>query len=299
MAFAMRVLLTGGTGYVGSFLVRELLSRGHELTILGREPHRHPHFLGLAKVTLVAGSLEDPNTVEPLLPGHEACIHNAVIWHDEEAERQLLDLRCARWLFGAAADAGIEHMIYTSSTAVHRPFKPVMSERDVLAPTDEYGASKVSAEAFLWATSHRNSMRCNVIRSAPVVGVPPYDGVRANADRRFDQFLDKARAGEDITVAGADGRQFIAGEDLAKVFSELLDSQLNREVFLAVANDFVTWQEIGGWIVEDCGSHSQVRLSDHAMPHRFDCAKIEQHFGLKFEARTAVRALIRHMIASS
>src|SRR3954465_12265125 len=98
----MKVFLTGGMGFIGSHIVVELISRGHAVTILARDPAKIPSFQKTPGIVVVKGGLDDEATIASALEGHDACIHNALYWEQEPTELQLKDPRATVRVFEAA-----------------------------------------------------------------------------------------------------------------------------------------------------------------------------------------------------
>jgi len=268
------------------------------VTLLARNPAKIPKLLSTPGVTIVEGGLDDLATLETSLPGHDACIHNALIWEDEASELQLRDTRASVQLFGACERAGVEHLIYTSSTAVHRPFQGLMDERARLQPDDWYSATKAAAEAYLSAFSHRTAMRCNVIRPGPTVGGPALEGAPVSGDLRLRNIVDAALRGHDIAVVLHDGRQFVAARDLARLYCALLGSSANRETYLGVSRDLTLWEDVARVAVSLTGSGSRIRVEDRGLkPGRFDAGKIERDLGLVFDSQVGLRQHLAHLTA--
>ena len=293
----MKVFLTGGTGYVGAHLTRALVARGHHVTLLARDPRKIPSFVGAEGISLLEGDLRDRDGLFAALPGHDALIHNALVWDEEPTELELVDPRFAIGVFLAAQRAGLRRLVYTSSTAVHQPFRPVMTAEDALRPGDFYGVSKAAGELALWAVAQTHDLSATVIRPGPVVGAPASEGAPFKSDRRFEDFLRKARRGDRIVVARNDGRQFIGAADLAEVYAAALAVDAGRETFLAVSRDFVTWEEIAREIVRQVGS-GEVVVEDTGLlpsPFSFDTGKLERTFSLAFTARGALTEHIAHL----
>jgi len=285
----MRVFITGGTGFIGTHIVAALLEAGDTVTIYARDPAAMPASLR-ARVASVRGELDDRSALLDAARGHDACIHNAVVWRDEDP-MGLDDVRTSANVFLAAAEAGIEQLVYTSSTAVHKPYAGRMDETVRLAPTDAYGAAKAANELFLGAISWQTTMRCNVVRPGPTVGGPSVEGARVVPYPQIEELVERARRGDDLVVGKGEGRQFVAARQLAQVYVRLLRAGVNRQCYLAVAREVVGWEEIARMAVAAHGSRSRVIVEERgAEPFVFDTAKLERELGLVLEARETIAA---------
>ena len=293
----MKVLITGGTGFIGSHIVMELLAAGDEITIFARNPSKIPEFTDMPGLTLLQGELDNVTELQQAIHSQDACIHNAIIWDEQPTELQLKDTLASLRVFEAAANAGVGQLIYTSSTAVHRPFTPLMDESQRITTNDFYGAMKAAAEAFLFAFSHQSAMRCNVVRPGPTIGRPLFEGSSCGRNNRIEAMVLAAHRGEDIHVVSGEGRQFIGVTDLAKVYSALLRSSVNRETYIAVAKNFTPWQDIAERVVKAVGT-GRVAVSDASKseaPCLFDVTKLERELGCAFDSDASMIAAIDHM----
>ncbi len=293
----MRVFLTGGSGFIGGHLVDRLLAAGHWVTLATRNPGEISPRPGL---TVVECDLQNVDTVLTALPGHDALVHNAIIWDHLPNELELKDTRASAKLFDFAGNVGIKQIIYTSSTAVHRPFSGLMSEGSYLQPADTYGAIKAASEQFLWAASHQFDIRCNVLRLGPVVGRPAFDGARFKSDRRIRQIVESAKGGAATTVQSGEGRQFIGASDVAIAVESLLNSNLNREVILCTEWEPTPWEDIARIAIHCCGSGwLDVGLpTESTSAPRFDVSKLERLLGLRFSATAALVEHVQHLADS-
>lgn len=287
----MKVFITGGSGYLGAHLVQRLAEEGHALSVLTRSEARARELAPYARVHL--GALQDVDAIEGWLRGHDALIHNAIVWDDApegaRPELELEDTRLAIKLFEAAAKAGIPRVLMTSSVAVHRPFARAMDESSALHPVDTYGAIKASNELFLSALAAMHGMTHHIVRVAPVIGPPAYEGAAFKCDPRFVGFFERAARGEDIVVQRDDGRQFIGARDVARTYAALLHTEHARGTWICASQSMTTWASIAEGIVHRMRSTSRVLEVGEAPPHDFKTTKLER-LGLRFEAQPVLDA---------
>jgi nucleoside-diphosphate-sugar epimerase len=157
----VRVLLTGGSGFVGSYTVPALLERGHEVRLLVRTPEKARDVLSRrhvdwSSVELAVGDMVDAAAVGAAASGCDATIHAAAsIGITGGANGSVLNQNTAgaRNVVGAALAAGHDPIVHVSTVAVFvPPHEPVIRADSPLAhPRTEYGRSKVETELELRA----------------------------------------------------------------------------------------------------------------------------------------------------
>lgn len=157
----MRVLVTGGAGYIGSQTVRLLLRRGHQPVVL--DTLEHGHRAAVETAPLVVGSIADRALVREVIAGHgiEAVIHFAALKAAGESV-----VEPARYLDRNVGDtlallteidrARIATFVYSSSAAVYgEPDRSPVSEDAATRPANPYGESKLLIERALpWFAIH-------------------------------------------------------------------------------------------------------------------------------------------------
>ncbi len=153
-----RSIVSGGTGYVGRFIVEELLAAGHEVAVMGRRPPPRGFFSG--PVSFIPLTLE-PDAVSAAPFAHADHFIHAAFDHvagkyrggegDDPATFRRRNLGGTIALFEAAKAAGVKRAVFLSSRAVYGPRTPggLLYEEDIARPDTLYGEIKLAAEKAL------------------------------------------------------------------------------------------------------------------------------------------------------
>jgi dihydroflavonol-4-reductase len=172
---ARRALLTGGTGFVGAHVARALLERGDRVRCLVRAGSRRDNLAGLG-VEWVEGDLRRPETLEGAAAGCREVYHCAAdyrLWAPDPAEIYATNVEGTRHLLAAAAAAGAERVVYTSSVGalgLHPDGSPA-DETTPVALSDmigHYKRSKFLAERLAEEAAARGEPVVIVNPSTPV-----------------------------------------------------------------------------------------------------------------------------------
>jgi UDP-glucose 4-epimerase len=287
----MKIFLTGGSGFIGHWVVKELLAQGHELHLLVRNPSKIPSLKTTPGIVVIEGTLYDQTIMEKALKFADACVHIALGWGETPTTMLEKDTAVTAFLMEKAEEAGVKQFLYTSSTAAVGEFRPHMTESIDPRPMDLYGGTKAASEAYLLGFAAKAKMRCNIIRPGYTFGNPAFEDGVTQPDKRFKEIVAAAKKNEPITVTKYDGTQFIWAGDLAKLYGAVLKSSLNRRIFFGLSNEFVTWTAVARKAVEITGSHSEIEVVDKGWdekPMLFDMSLIKKEFGLAFTASAEI-----------
>ncbi|PYK07483.1 MAG: epimerase [Verrucomicrobia bacterium] len=208
----MRILVTGGAGFIGSHLVEKLLAAGHEVVILDDfndfyDPQiKHANIAGFAKdVTVYHVDLRDGGSVRSLFhrekvdaiahlaarAGVRPSIQHAQLYCDTNVSGTL-------HLLEAARVTGVERFILASSSSVYGASKtiPFSEEQHLIQTLSPYGATKVAGEFLCSTYSHLYQMRVVALRYFTVYGP------RQRPDLAIHQFTRRIYAGQPIDQFG-------------------------------------------------------------------------------------------------
>ena len=174
----MKVLVTGGAGYIGSHAVRELRDAGHEVTVLDDLSYGHRQAVPDG-VRLVEGDLADPAALRRALEGAAAVIHFAGLLsvaesvHDP-ASYYRVNVVKGLALLDAMAVAGVPRIVFSSTCAVYGvPLRVPIDESHPQNPINPYGASKRAFERVLFDFAAAGLVRAVALRYFNAAGCHP------------------------------------------------------------------------------------------------------------------------------
>ncbi len=150
----MKILVTGGAGFIGSAVCKLLLDQNHQVTIIDNLSHGHKASID-PRVTFVEADLNDQVKLEEILPGHDAVIHMASLIEVGESVKNPVEfvennITGTIKLLEAMRKINVKKIIFSSSACVYgNPIKIPITEDDPLGKQENpYGLTKVSMEQF-------------------------------------------------------------------------------------------------------------------------------------------------------
>jgi UDP-glucose-4-epimerase GalE len=254
----LRVLATGGAGYVGSHAVRALTRAGHDVTILDDLSRGHRSFVERLRVPCVVTDLRDPGAVAKALSGgFDAVLHFAalaLVAESVETPKPYWDvnLRGGLNLLAAMRKAQVKRLIVSSTAAVYgEPAAIPIHEDAPHAPVNPYGATKLAFEMALAREAQVTGLRSFALRYFNAVGASDEGDLGERHDPEthlVPRLLLAARKGEPFSLQGRDHktrdgtcvRDFIHVEDLARAHVlalEKLDATHERALNLGSGHD--------------------------------------------------------------
>jgi nucleoside-diphosphate-sugar epimerase len=220
------VLVTGGTGYVGSLLVPQLIDLGCQVTAydtmyFGDASLFRPH----SKLKVIQGDIRDTAKFSQALKGVDAVINLACISNDasfelDEKLSTTINLDAFEPMVLAAKKAGVKRFIYASSSSVYGVSEsPNVTEDHPLLPLTLYNKYKGMCEPLLW--KHQSpEFVCVVIRPATLCGYAP----RQRLDLSVNILTNHAiNAGKITVFGGSQKRPNLHVQDMCDLYKLLLE----------------------------------------------------------------------------
>ncbi len=237
----MRVTVTGGAGYVGAWVVEELLQAGHEVIVLDSLLHGQEGVaasLAERGATVELGDIRDCGALSRAVQGSQAVVHLAAIVGDPACAKDPLlsrqvNVEGSAAVVAAARQAGAERLIFASTCSNYGrmtdPRVPV-DETAELVPVSLYAEQKVEIEKRLLGDDH-DPLLPTCLRFATVYGVAP----RMRFDLTVNEFTRDLWAGRELAVFGEQfWRPYVHARDAAAAVRTVLEApveQVAREVF--------------------------------------------------------------------
>jgi UDP-glucose 4-epimerase len=215
----MRLLVTGGAGFVGTNLVRRLLSAGHSVRILDDFRTGRREYVADLDAEVVEGQIGDTELVTKLASDVDAIVHLAAAGSvvDSVADPVANFEANARGTFSvltAARAAEVGRLVFSSTGgALIGNAIPPVNEKSLPKPISPYGASKLAAEAYCHAFAKSYGIRTVALRFANVYG--PYSGHKKGAITVFFRALHEDRPIQ-IFGDGKASRDFMYVDDICR-----------------------------------------------------------------------------------
>lgn len=206
----MKILITGGAGFVGSNLARMALSRGHRVTVLDDLSTGYAENLDGLNVDFIKASITDSQAAAAACAEQDSIVHLAALG---SVPRSIKDPRRSHdvnntgtlQILEAALGAGVNHVVYSSSSSVYgkNPALP-KHEREWTRPMSPYAVTKLAAEQYTLAYQQSFGMETLAFRFFNIYGPGQRPGHAYAAV--VPVFLERLFAGQPLPVNG-DGTQ--------------------------------------------------------------------------------------------
>jgi nucleoside-diphosphate-sugar epimerase len=304
LTMVKKILVTGGAGYIGSVVVKELLDRGYEVKVLDKL------FFGkkcLAevepKIEIIQGDIRkfDPK----ILSDVDGIFHLAALSNDPTAEYNPkanfdINTRGTEIVAEAAKKKGIERFVYASSCSVYYspyPTEEMMSEKSKINPSAPYSKSKYLAEQKLLEMRGKD-FKPTILRKGTVFGYSP----RMRYDLVVNTFVkDAYQKGKlSINSGGEMYRPLVSINDVAKAYVACLEAPVDKvdgQIFNLVHKNYIILA-LAHWTKYVLRDKKNIEIDvdygkDPPRSYRVDGSKIKDAIG--FEAKEGVSSAINEM----
>ncbi len=247
----MKVLVTGGSGFVGSHVVDRLRTHGHEPVIFDLAPSRHH---SLDTVETIVGDLADGRLTRRAVRGCDAVVHLAAVADVSDVladpiRANRVNVHGTQMILEAARRAEIPRVVYASTIWVYGNASgdgDLDEDTPLALPEHLYTSTKLAGEMYCRSYNSLYGAEHVILR----FGIP--FGPRSRSAAVVAAFVARAQHGEPLTIAG-DGRQtrqFVYVEDLADGVVAGLSVAAASGVYNLVGEEEVSIRTIAGIVRE-------------------------------------------------
>jgi|TARA_Y100000310_G_scaffold336415_1_gene420901 UDP-glucose 4-epimerase len=295
----MKIMVTGGSGFIGGYVVKHLLENDHHVKVLDiNEPKVKHKNLEFVKKSILENLSKDMQGCDSVF--HFAALLGVDNSDNKPLETMKINLQGSVNVFKSAIEAGIKKMVYSSSSEVYgEPRELPIKEDSVKGPVSTYGVSKLAAEIYAKAYNQESGTDIKIVRFFNVYG----PGQESNWVVPI--FLNKALKNEPISVFG-EGNQtrcFTYVEDIAEGVLTVFEKGKAGEAYNIGNNKPTTILELAQIVKEITKSKSEIKKLGFGKETRLKEREIEYRVpdisrmkSLGWQPKTMIREGVKRML---
>lgn len=276
-----KIFVTGGAGFIGSNLVKRLVSDGHEVTVMDKLLRGNKLDSDtLSRVKFVNEDVLNYDAIHDLTVGCDVIFHfAAILGVDVVAENPVETMEVeaigTRNVAKAALRNGVDKILYASTSGIygHSSMEQAVNEEIIVDPRTSYAMAKRFNEIYFSAYHEEKNMNAICLRFFNVYG--------NNQDNRMviPRFFEQALNDEPLTVfgSGKQTRDFTHVDDSIEACIRLMDKVEGFEIFNIANESEKNILELAHTIKKITGSKSEIKFID-APSKRYDY-EVERRVG--------------------
>jgi len=252
----MKVLIAGGAGDIGKYLINEFPKRGYEVVVLDPAP-KTPEMEKIP-ITYFQGNLINRALVDEIVKGMDVIINLAWSFADEPHTIFEEDIKGHLYLLEAASSCRIKHFIYTSTATVYgrAVSHPVTESHPCLigdARKPLYALGKYTAEELCRLYNKERGLPVTIFRFWWAFG-------ENIGGRHLRDLVKKSLKRQPLEMVHGAGGAFLTMEDLSKAIASAMEVSGASGQIYNLGSLFLTWEEIGAMIINLTHSKSSIQL---------------------------------------
>jgi nucleoside-diphosphate-sugar epimerase len=246
------ILVTGGCGFLGCHLTRQLLKDGYTVTLFDTADLDAKDLIG--KVTLIQGDIRSKKAIMDAMTKQQYVVHAAAALPIQQGKKEIFSTNVdgTKNVLDAALKNNVKRLVFISTTAVYGVPKHLPEKEDSpLDPIGYYGKSKIAGEE-LCKGYMKKGLEINIIRPKTFVG-PERLGV-------FELWYEAIFTGKRVFILGNGDNpyQLLAVSDVVKAILLALTTKTKNEIFNIGAKEFQTWRKDLQFVIDYAKSKSRI-----------------------------------------
>ncbi|PHR96490.1 MAG: nucleoside-diphosphate sugar epimerase [Blastopirellula sp.] len=295
----MKIAITGGTGFVGRYLIQQSAQANHSLKCWYRSDNTPAQFKEYEdQIDWIPGNLDNHASMIDLLDGCDAVIHSAV-WRpgtkfqgDEGnlITYSMINVVGTLALIEAARTTGVRRFVFLSSAAVHDRILDdrALDEKHPLWAHSHYGAYKAAVEKFVHSLGYGHGYEICSLRPTNVYGV-----ANPTAKSKWYDLVKKVVLGEPVEVTKG-GKQ-VHVQDVANAALMLLEADNITGEAYNCYDQYISEFDVAHLAKKISGSSSQIIGEQTTAKNQIDTSKIKA-LGMNFGGSEILQATIEQLV---
>jgi len=234
----VKILVLGGSGFIGSYLCEQLIANNHDVTVFHQPGASNKNLVSIeSKVHIVEGNINNVNDIAKALQGMELVVHlvsatlpgNSFLNPTYDVQMNVIS---SIQLFDQCVKANIKKLVFVSSggTVYGIPTEQPIKETHALNPISPYGISKLAVEKYLAMYHYHFGLDYTILRLSNPFG-PRQEPTRGQGV--IATWINKIRHGEPIEIWGNGEivRDYLYIDDAVSAISMAVSSHSAHKVF--------------------------------------------------------------------
>jgi nucleoside-diphosphate-sugar epimerase len=295
----MQIAVTGATGFLGGYIVRQLAGAGHRLRCWHRSGSRREGLKDIDAIEWVPGELGDREAARRLVTGCEAVVH-AALWRPGATFRggegdveqfAAVNVIGSLQLIEAARAAAAQRFVFVSTCAVHEQIlddRP-LDETHPLWPLSHYGAHKAAIEKFVHSYGLGQGYAICALRPTGI-----YGAARPLSDSKWYDLVHAVARGEPVQCTS--GGKEVHAADVAKAIGLLLHADGIAGQAYNCYDMYISDYAVAHLARELSGSSSEIAGTRKSPRHEIVTDKLRR-LGMQFGGPSLLRETISQLLA--
>ena len=296
-----KVLVVGGAGYLGSVLIRKLLSKGYYVRVLDNLTYGNKgikHLNNKKNFNFINGDVRDIQTISKAIRDMDAVIHLAAIVGDSACDydtKKTIEINylATKALAEACKYNQINRFLFASTCSVYGSSMNKLNEESEVNPLTLYAKIKLKSESILELADE--NFQPTILRLATLYGYSQ----RMRFDLVVNLFVAKALYEKKITVNGGDQyRPFVHVSDVADAFILCLESPINKvgsEVFNVCSSNYKI-KNIANEVTKLL--YADIIVNDDAIDKRDYNVSSDKIKGIEFDPKYGIKDVIKEITSA-
>ncbi len=297
----MRIAITGGTGFLGRYIVRQMVQEGHQCRCWYRPASHRDGFEDVEdRIEWVKGEFTNVESMYELVNGCDAVVHAALYrpgkgFRGAEGDMPKFveqNVLGTIRLIEEARAAKVKRFVFISTCAVHEQILEdrKLDEAHPLWPTSHYGAHKAAIEKFIHSYGLGDGYEICSLRPTGIYGLN-----RPIENSKFYNLVQSVKRGDPI--ASAKGGKEVHASDVAKAVGVLLNAAAKAVTGQAFNcyERYIADEEVATIAKQISGSSSEIQTLNKGPKHQIDTSKLRA-LGMEFGGRALLEKTVAELI---